>query len=243
LLCGVARAGIRGVDNATKPLTAPIKSLKDLQSVASKLGPIVAATAGALGTAFVGLTRHAINLQDETGKLAQKAGTTAEAFSTLAYAGKLNDVTSEQLSAGFRKLNQEIVAVPSGSAGAASGLSRLGISVKDAEGKLRPAEQIMLDVAERLKGMADGSVKSALALDIFGKSGTELIPMLNQGRDGIEQLQAEARRLGIEVSGGTSVAADEFNNDLARLTSIAQGVADASCGGALRQGCLEGDKP
>src|SRR5688572_31971671 len=103
-MANIVEIVIRGVDQATKPLTAPIKSLKDLQAVASKLGPIVAATTAALGTAFVGLTRHAINLQDETGKLAQKAGTTSEEFSTLAHAADLSNVSSVQLSKGLREL-------------------------------------------------------------------------------------------------------------------------------------------
>jgi hypothetical protein len=213
---------IRGVDQATKPLTAPIKSLKDLQGVASKLGPIVAATTAALGTAFVGLTRHAINLQDETGKLAQKAGTTSEEFSTLAHAADLSDVSNEQLSKGLRELGGQIDDVARGTATANNVLVRLGVSAKDAEGKARPVAEVLRDVAEAVKNL-DANARTQAAKDL-GRNFAEMVPMLAQGREGIEALQAEARQLGLEVSGSTSAAAQQFNDDLTRLTAVARGL-------------------
>lgn len=57
--------------------------------------------------------------------------------------------------------------------------SRLGVSVTDAAGQLRPTEDVLLDLADAFAAMPDGAEKSALAVKLFGKSGVELI--LNQG--------------------------------------------------------------
>jgi hypothetical protein len=59
---------------------------------------------------------------------------------------------------------------------------------------------VLLDLAERFKAMPDGAEKSALAGQIFGEAEAELIPFLNQGRDGITELTDELRSLGIEMS-------------------------------------------
>jgi hypothetical protein len=102
----------------------------------------------------------------------------------------------------------------------------LGISVTDAQGNLRGTEEVLLDVAERFAGMEDGAGKTALAMAMFGRSGADLIPMLNAGRDGIGQMTAEAQRFGLEISSNTSRAAEGFNDNLTRLGSIMTGFAN-----------------
>lgn len=73
--------------------------------------------------------------------------------------------------------------------------------------------------------MEDGPAKTALALKVFGKAGAELIPLLNEGRDGIARYSAELRSLGGEVSPETAKAADEFNDNLDKLKVTAGGLA------------------
>jgi hypothetical protein len=77
--------------------------------------------------------------------------------------------------------------------------------------------QVLLDLAERFKAMPDGAEKTALAVRLFGKSGAELIPFLNQGRDGINELSAEMQALGVQMSGETAAQAGKFNDALDKL--------------------------
>ena len=62
----------------------------------------------------------------------------------------------------------------------AKAFKALGISVKDNEGNLRSSEEVFLDVADKFSKMEDGAGKTTLAIKLFGKSGADLIPLLNQ---------------------------------------------------------------
>jgi lambda family phage tail tape measure protein len=84
----------------------------------------------------------------------------------------------------------------------------------------------MLQISERFAGMADGANKTAIAMSLFGRSGAQLIPLLNGGRDGVEKLRAEAEKLGLVIGGDTTKSAEQFNDSLTQLGSIFTGLAN-----------------
>lgn len=177
-----------------------------------------AALAGALSASvFIAAGRAAINYADDIGKMAQKVGTSTESLSALAYAAKLSDVSLGELQIGMQQLSKNMEA---GSAG----LTALGISVTNAAGNLRTTDQVLGDVAEAFAGMRDGAGKTAIAMDIFGRSGTSLIPMLNAGRSGLQDMADEAARFGVIVSRDAAQAAETFNDNLTRLQTAVQGL-------------------
>jgi len=210
---------IRGIDKTKDGFTGPIKNLGDLEAKLAKVQPVLIALAATAAAAFASMVTHQINVADETGKMAQKVGVATEALSTMRFAAGLSDVTNETLATSFKKLSQEVV-------NGSTALNQLGVQTTDAGGKFRDNDQIMLDVADRFSRMEDGAQKSALAVQLFGRSGLEMIPFLNQGRAGIEALQEKARALGLEISGATAAAAEEFNDNLFRLKMSAVGVAN-----------------
>ena len=179
----------------------------------------MAAAAAAGGVALGALTRQAINFADEIGKTAQKIGMTSESLSRLEYAAKLSDISLGQLQVGLGQLSKNMQAGD-------DAFAALGISVTNSQGLLRGTEEVLLDVAERFAGMEDGAGKTALAMQIFGRSGADLIPFLNAGRDGIAQLTSEADRFGLTISTQTSKAAEGFNDNLTRLGGVLTGLAN-----------------
>jgi hypothetical protein len=108
--------------------------------------------------------------------------------------------------------------------GAGAALAKLGISVKDATGQLKGSDQVFLEIADRFSRMKDGAEKTGLAMQIFGKSGAELIPVLNRGRDGLAELKAEAEKLGVTLNDQTIAKAEEFRQALTKLELSAQAV-------------------
>lgn len=177
-----------------------------------------AATAG--GIAIGALTKSAIDLADNMGKTAQKIGIASESLSRLEYAAKLSDVTLGQLQVGLGQLARNMQENN-------DAFAALGVSVFTATGSLRGTEEVLLDIAEQFAGMQDGAGKTAIAMQLFGRSGADLIPFLNAGRDGIAQMTAEADKLGLTISTSTSRAAEGFNDNLTRLSSVLQGVGNA----------------
>ena len=164
--------------------------------------------------------KRAIDAMDEAGESAERIGTSTENFTALGYAAKLSASSAEELEAGMVKLARAIDAAKSGSGPAAEAFRSLRID----PAQFTDPSDALLALAERFAEMPDGVNKTALAMDLFGKSGARLIPLLNRGRDGIEALKAEAAELGIVLDGEAAAAAGEFNDQLDRLSASSRKV-------------------
>ena len=168
---------------------------------------------------FVGMVKGAIDAQDELGKMAQKVGMSVEDLSKLEYSAKLSDISIEQLSAGLKKLNTGMVDAASGTGKAYDALKVMGISVKDSSGNLKTNGQILNEVADQFAKYGDGAQKSALAVAIFGKSGQEMIPMLNSGSQAIKEAGDELDSFGGVITTKAAKNAEIFNDNLTRLST------------------------
>lgn len=82
----------------------------------------------------------------------------------------------------------------------ANPLDQLNIKVKNADGSAKAFNSILLEVADRFKTMPDGAGKTAVAMDLFGRSGKDMIKILNLGSDGIKDLEDKAEKLGLTLS-------------------------------------------
>ena len=111
-----------------------------------------------------------------------------------------------------------------GEAGAGKQFKALGISLKDSAGKIKTNEQVLLESIDALSKMENENKRNALAQDIFGKSASELKPLLNSGADGIQQLMEEAEKYGMVMSDEAVKSSAEFNDSLTRLTKTAEGL-------------------
>lgn len=221
--------------NATKAAFDEIKrSMSDVESAGSKLKT-------ALGTIGVGLSfagvvaflKSGIDAADELNKLSQKVGVSVESLSAFQYAAQLSDVSAEQLSGGLAKLARTAEDASAGGNEAARAFQKLGVQVNNSDGSLRGTEELLLDIAEQFSKLEDGSGKTALAMQIFGRAGAELIPLLNQGRAGFEALRQEAEKLGVIIDRDTARAAEEFNDNLTRMGKQADALKIALAGGLL----------
>jgi hypothetical protein len=188
----------------------------------AKIGAAAAGAAAALGIATV---RNVANAADEMAKLSQRTGVAVEDLGRLSHAANLSGVSQGELTTSLTRLSRAMQDASNGTGTATQAFSRLGVSVTDAEGNLRSQADVMSDVADRFARMEDGATKTALAQEIFGRSGANLIPMLNQGSQGLRQMGDEAERLGLVFDEKTAKAAEQFNDNLTRLRGVAQGAA------------------
>lgn len=166
---------------------------------------------------FAAMIKSAIDAADQINKLSQKIGISVEALSTLRFAAQLSDVSLESLQMGIKGLSQNITEANTGIGDGAQVFDALGISVRNADGSMKSTEAVLLQVATVFASLEDGAVKTALAVKLFGKSGMDMIPFLNQGAAGISQLTAEAERLGLKLTTETARSAEAFNDNLTAL--------------------------
>lgn len=195
------------------------RSVSKAESVISGFAKnALAGLAGALTVgAFVKMGQAALNFADDIGKMAQKVGMSTEALSKLTYAAKLSDVSMQELQVGVQQLAKNMEA-------GSEGLKALGISATDSSGNLRSTAEVFADVAEAFSKMEDGAGKTAIAMNIFGRSGAQLIPLLNSGKRGLNEMGDEAQRLGVVISGQAAKAAERFNDNITRLQEATNGI-------------------
>lgn len=206
---------ITAVDQTKAALSSVKSNLEGLSGAASKINGVLAGLGAALSVgALVATGKAALETADELSKLSQKTGISVESLSLLKPVAEQSGVSLEGLAKGLQKLATAMVGAAGGSQEQADTFARLGVSVTDVAGKLRPTEAVLMDLADAFAAMPDGAEKSALAVKLFGKSGVDLIPFLNQGRNGIEELKLEFKKLGLEISGDTARAAEKFNDTL-----------------------------
>lgn len=206
--------------------------LKSAQGNLGKFGGTLGKTLNTLSNSveiftgkFIDGIAKALDAADEMGKAAQKFGVPIEQLSALGYAADLAGVSMDGLGTGLRKLAQNMDdAATGGMSRGAEAFQRLGIAVRNADGSMRSQSEVLADVAAKFEKMPDGAQKTAMAMAMFGKSGADLIPLLNQGRDGLAEMTAEAAKLGQIISRETAVSAENFNDNLRRLKLAQEGV-------------------
>lgn len=191
-----------------------------------RIGATVGTAAIAAVAAFAAMGKAAVDSADQLNKLSQSTGVPVEALSQLKYAAELSNLNIDDLSSALARLSRTASEAAQGSKSQADAFRRIGLSAKDSSGHLKSTDELLLEVAEQFSQYQDGVAKAALAQEIFGKSGAQLIPFLNQGREGIDALRKEADALGLTLSSDTARAAGEFNDNLTRLKGVVQGVVN-----------------
>ncbi len=160
---------------------------------------------------------HQVEYIDQSGKMAQVTGMNTQTFLEFQYAAMLADLSSESLSKGVGKLSKNMVAAADGSGDAYDAFHTLGISVKDSSGQLKGADQILEEIADTFSGFEDGAAKTAMAMALFGKSGAEMIPLLNKGAEELRHLREEAENTGYAFGDAVARQAEEVNDNFKRL--------------------------
>lgn len=218
------RAAIASAQRGLDSLAASGASLRNAFGFLGAAGGI----AGLIGGAGLAATvKTAVDELDRLDEAAERVGVSVESLSALNFAGTLSGLEAEDMTMALTKLSVKMQEAASGSKEAAALFADLGVKVTDSTGKLKSADQVLAEVADAFSGFEDGASKTALAVDLFGKSGAKLVPLLNRGADGLAQMRAEAEKLGAVVDGKLAKQAADFNDNLDRLRIASSAVGRA----------------
>lgn len=169
---------------------------------------------------------EAVKFADEMGKMAQKVGVPVEELSALRVAAELSDVSMEQLGKSLGFLSRNMIEAANGTGKAQEAFRSLGIDVRKSDGSLKSSSEVLGEVAGKFETLSDGAAKTAAAMALFGRSGRELIPLLNEGREDLEKWRKVAENMGLVVLPETAAQADHFGDNLQLLGLAKQGVAN-----------------
>lgn len=204
-----------------KALAANSKTMGDAFNQAATI-------AGAAGAAILGSTAALIvktaEWADGLHDVAQRLGTSTEFLSQMEYALQVTGGEIETFQVGLRMLSVHLQDALRKGGDSKKMFDRLGISVTDSSGKIRSADQVFLDLADKIAKAKTNTEAMALAQDLFGRGAMSMIPLLKLGSAGIKELMEKADKLGGTLSTVAAVKADEFSDRLVDVKTSLRGV-------------------
>ncbi len=202
---------VRGLRRASARLKAFGEGVRNIGLKMAGLGAAVIAP-------LAGAAKSFADMGSKLWDMSKRTGVSVEALSVLGYAAEQSGAEIESLEVGLRKMQKTIVDAASGSTSAQESLALLGLTVADLAG-LSPEQQFKL-IADRIDQIADPTLKAAAAMEVFGKSGTGLLPMFEGGAAALDAYEQHARKLGIIMSTEDAKATDEFGDALGDLWKV-----------------------
>jgi len=199
---------VRGLARASKRLQAFGASVR-------AMGLKIAAAGTAMLAPLLGAAKVFASTGDQLDKMRARTGFSAEALSELGFAAEQGGASIDQLDRSLAAMARFSVMVERGLKTSTDLLDMLGVSVEQFK-RAKPEERFKL-LAEAISQVKDPSLRAGIALNVFGRSGRELLPMLEGGRASIEELQEEARRLGITMTDEDATSAAALTDALNRL--------------------------
>ena len=181
------------------------KTDEKASGVASTLGKGVA-TAAKWSAAIVGgataaaggmmkFAQSTASTADNVDKMSQKIGISRQAYQELDFICSQSGTSVDKLQNGMKTLRNAMTGDKN-----AETFKQLGVSLTDASGKMKSSEQVMWDTMNALQGVTDADQKAVIAQQLFGKSGQELMPLLNGTAGSIDEMKAKAHELGLVMS-------------------------------------------
>ena len=215
-------AAMGKVDKSLKEAADKTKDFgKGMTDAGIKIGAAGAVITTALGLAL----KSTADAGDAFYDLSQKTGISAEVLSSYKLAADSSGTSIQGFATGMRGLSNAMADANKEGSDSAKAFKALGVTTVDSTGKARNMNAVFLDVADRFSKMEDGAVKTRMATQLFGKSGMELIPMLNLGKAGLSEFTEKAKKLGIVFTDNAAKAADDFNDSLDELRAAFSGVS------------------
>jgi len=166
------------------------------------------------------LAKTTASALNDIDRLSKVAGMSSEQFQKMQYAAKMTDVEAGDLATGLKKLSQAMDDATRGAGEASGWFNAMGISVKDADGKLKSLNKIMGEIADKFASWEDGPRKIAIAVDLFGRSGQNLIPYLNQGAEGIKKYYQEFEKLGFVLDESIIKKGSQLEDQFKRIDTF-----------------------
>lgn len=207
----------------TEELTSSMNELSKKALVA------LTAAAAAAGAAIMKLMMDSGNFADELITLSNKTGISVQQLQELDYAARFVDVSVETMTGSMNKMTKTMDAARDAMATGklndqAQAYQDLGVQITNTDGSLRNNKEVFYEVIDALGKVTNETERDALSMQIFGKSATELNPLIKAGSTELNRLAAEAHQVGAVVSDEGVVALGDFDDNMESLNASTKGL-------------------
>lgn len=173
-------------------------TLNSMVSLGGELTVLIGAFAAAavavveVEKALANLTLEQAAAAGEIQDVAMQTGLSTEAVQRYQYACDMIGVSFDTVASSQAKMIRSMADVQSGSETAAATWNQLGIEVMNADGSLRDAQEVFLEVIDVLGQIENATQRDAVSMEIFGRSAQDLNPLIVQGTDAFQAFYDEA---------------------------------------------------
>lgn len=213
------KVDVKALEDAEKKAVASAEAQKrafdTLGSTLTKVGVSMVGFA----TAVVGLSAKAAAAGANIDDISKRSGVAAKEIQSLAFALEQSGGSIQDLESSFKFLQKAIADARTGTGPAYEAFKNLGKGTLEAVEKTTSTSEKLKILANGFANLTDEVVETDTVTAIFGRGGLVMLPVLNEGAEGIKRFADEAERAGVVLSDDTIAAAAAFDDELAKLKS------------------------
>ena len=183
--------------------------------------------------AIVDFARAQFDAAVELDNMAKAVGLSAQQLGALQLEAKKAGLETDRIADAMSGLNEKLLDAAAGGKDAKAFFDALGMSVVDATGQVKNADVALQDIATAFAGMADGATKSAIASELMGDAGAELIPILNQGGAALRANAQAAIEMGAVLSDQTIGQVRLLKSEMAQTGAVVDAAKNSIMAGLL----------
>mgnify|MGYP000918031404 CR=1 FL=1 len=195
---------------------------KTMRQVVGKSFIALGAGAVAAGTGLWALSNKTAESLDAIDKMSERTGINRERLQELKYAAGQCGVEFETIENAVKMLTKSMGKSSDGNKKINTALQQMGVKINNVKGQLKPASDLFEEAALKLADMKDQTQRNILGQKVFGGAWQDLIPLINQGSNGIKELTDRSRKLGLIVSEDNVKAGVTFGDTLDDLKQSVQ---------------------
>ncbi|MGB8422177.1 hypothetical protein [Paraburkholderia sp.] len=170
---------------------------------------------GFVGEKLMDLGKEFAEFGEQTEIASKKTGLSTTTVQELGFAANMTGVSAEGMNQAMMRLSRAMTSAEGGSKPLQASFEALGISSKSLEDM--SLDQVLAKVADKFAATEDGSTKAAIAMQLFGRQGSDLIPLLDKGASGIAELRQRAEDLGVVMGADDVEAGAKLNEQLKEM--------------------------
>lgn len=207
------------------------KMIKEFAGVSNTFGFAAAGAAGvtaafaSISVASIGMATHTAEQIKQMAESAQIAGMTTEEFSRFSFAAKQSGVSQEAFTSSMSRFGAKMAQAAQGNQRIQAEFKSMGVSVTDADGKMRKMGDVLLDVSDWFAKTADGAAKNNAAMQIGGRGFKQMLPLLNEGREGFKKWADESDAFGTTIDKNTAEMATKYTQTLTSIKQAGEGLS------------------
>ena len=174
--------------------------------------------------AMISMTKESASFADNIITLSMQTGQSTQQLQEFAYASELIDVSVDTLQGSLTKLTNNMQDTMNGTGNAKASFEALGVSVTNADGSMRSANDVFYETIDALGQVKNETERDAMSMDIFGRSAQDLNPLIIQGSKTLKAYADEAHNMGYVLDDEALSALGAVDDAYQRMQKTQEGV-------------------